>query len=82
MGGQCTGIGPGCEGPSQEGGAASAQDAQDSVNSFRLPPGAMIVLDSGRYLHRVTPVIGPHKRWTACSFMARSRARDATYCWG
>ena len=49
---------------------------------FRLPPGAMIVLDSGRYLHRVTPVIGPHKRWTACSFMARSRTRDATYCWG
>jgi hypothetical protein len=50
--------------------------------TFRLSAGAMIVLDSGRYLHRVTPVIGPRKRWTACSFMARSRAGDATYCWG
>lgn len=49
---------------------------------FRLAPGSMIVLDSGRYLHRLTPVAGARKRWTACSFMARSRAGDATYCWG
>jgi carrier-protein-independent halogenase WelO5-like protein len=53
----------------------------DSV-SFRLPPGTLIVLDSGRYLHRLTPVQGARKRWTACSFMARARARAATYCWG
>jgi hypothetical protein len=50
--------------------------------SFRLAPGTLIVLDSGRYLHRLTPVQGARKRWTACSFMARSRARAATYCWG
>lgn len=50
--------------------------------SFRLPPGAMIVLDSGRYLHQVTPVLGARTRWTACSFMARARAADATYLWG
>ena len=50
--------------------------------SFRLPPGTLIVLDSGRYLHRLTPVQGARKRWTACSFMARARARAATYCWG
>jgi len=50
--------------------------------SFRIPPGAMIVVDSGRYLHRVSPVQGPRKRWTACSFMALSRERDAMYCWG
>ena len=50
--------------------------------SFRIPPGAMIVLDSGRYLHRVSPVRGPRKRWTAASFMALSRKRDALYCWG
>lgn len=50
--------------------------------SFRLPPGSMIVLDSGRYLHRLTPVRGVRKRWTACSFMALSRAGEATYCWG
>lgn len=50
--------------------------------SFRIPAGAMIILDSGRYLHRLTPVEGARKRWTACSFMALSRARDAMYCWG
>jgi hypothetical protein len=50
--------------------------------SFCLPPGTLIVLDSGRYLHRLTPVQGARKRWTACSFMARARARAATYCWG
>jgi hypothetical protein len=50
--------------------------------SFRLPPGSLIVLDSGRYLHRLTPVQGARKRWTACSFMARARSREATYCWG
>ena len=50
--------------------------------SFRIPPGAMIVLDSGRYLHRVSPTQGPRKRWTACSFMALARERDAMYCWG
>lgn len=50
--------------------------------SFRVPPGAMIILDSGRYLHRVSPVEGARKRWTACSFMALSRQREAMYCWG
>jgi hypothetical protein len=50
--------------------------------SFRLPAGSLILLDSGRYLHRLTPVQGACKRWTACSFMALSRRREATYCWG
>jgi hypothetical protein len=50
--------------------------------AFRIPAGSMIVLDSGRYLHRLTPVEGARKRWTACSFMALSRKRDAMYCWG
>ncbi len=49
---------------------------------FRVPPGSMIILDSGRYLHRLSPVEGERKRWTACSFMALSRKRDAMYCWG
>jgi hypothetical protein len=53
----------------------------DSVG-FRLPAGSLIVLDSGRYLHRLTPVRGGRKRWTACSFMALSRGHEATYCWG
>ena len=50
--------------------------------AFRIPAGDLIVLDSGRYLHRLTPVEGASKRWTACSFMARARAGGATYCWG
>lgn len=49
---------------------------------FRIPAGAMIVLDSGRYLHRVTNVEGARKRWVACSFMARARDGGGTYCWG
>jgi hypothetical protein len=50
--------------------------------AFRLEPGALLVLDSGRTLHRLSPVEGPRVRWTACSFMARSRAGGVTYCWG
>jgi hypothetical protein len=48
---------------------------------FRLAPGEMIIVNSGRYLHRVTPVVGTVTRWTACSFMADSRAGDVL-CWG
>jgi hypothetical protein len=50
--------------------------------SFRLAPGTMIVLDGGRYLHRLTPVEGKRLRWTISSFMALSRSGDAMYCWG
>jgi hypothetical protein len=50
--------------------------------SFRLDPGDMIIFNSGRYLHRLTPVIGAKTRWTACSFMAESRMPDRVYCWG
>jgi hypothetical protein len=50
--------------------------------SFRLDPGDLIVLDSGRYLHRLSPVQGRRTRWTACSFMARALSADAMYCWG
>lgn len=54
------------------------------LSSVALPlnPGDMIILDSGRYLHRVTPVVGSTVRWTACSFMARALDRPAVYCWG
>jgi hypothetical protein len=48
---------------------------------YRLAPGEMIIFNSGRYLHRVTPVIGGTTRWTACSFMAASRTGDVL-CWG
>jgi len=56
-------------------------DGVESV-SFRLDPGDMIVFNSGHHLHRVTPVVGQTVRWTACSFMAESKARDRVYCWG
>lgn len=62
--------------------AAKLQTGGLRSAALRIPPGAMILLDSGRYLHRVTPVQGARKRWTACSFMALSRQRDAMYCWG
>jgi hypothetical protein len=68
--------------PISRDGAARPDIAGRKSVAFRIPPGAMIVLDSGRYLHRLTPVQGPRKRWTACSFMALSRRRDAMYCWG
>ncbi len=50
--------------------------------SIRLAPGDMIVVNSGGFLHRVTPVEGPRTRWTACSFMAPARGGDAVLCWG
>jgi hypothetical protein len=56
-------------------------DGIESV-SFRLEPGDMIMFNSGRYLHRVTPVTGAATRWTACSFMAESRSGEQVYCWG
>jgi len=56
-------------------------DGVESVR-FHLAPGEMILINSGRFLHRVTPVIGTTTRWTACSFMAESRSGDAVLCWG
>lgn len=62
-------------------------DSSDGISgcasvSLRIPAGSLILVDSGQYLHRVTPVIGSRKRWTACSFLARSRHEKAVYCWG
>ncbi|MFO1000760.1 MAG: hypothetical protein U0936_10495 [Planctomycetaceae bacterium] len=56
--------------------------SQLSSVSFSLNSGDLIIVDSGRYLHRVTPVVGQKTRWTACSFMAHARDRNAVYCWG
>jgi hypothetical protein len=56
-------------------------DGIESV-TFRLEPGDMIIFNSGRYLHRVTPVAGNRTRWTACSFMAESRTGEEVLCWG
>jgi carrier-protein-independent halogenase WelO5-like protein len=63
---------------------SAAKPDLDSIESvsFRLDPGDMIVFNSGHYLHRVTPVVGSAVRWTACSFMAESKAGDRVYCWG
>ena len=56
--------------------------SQLSSVAFSLNAGDLIIVDSGRYLHRVTPVVGQKIRWTACSFMAHAKDRNAVYCWG
>jgi hypothetical protein len=63
---------------------SAAKPDLDSVErvAFRLDPGDMIIFNSGHHLHRVTPVVGSAVRWTACSFMAESKAGDRVYCWG
>lgn len=50
--------------------------------SLRIPPGCLVIFDSGRFLHAVSPVQGTNKRWTLCSFMAMRRDGQAMYCWG
>jgi len=47
-----------------------------------LAPGDLVIVDSGRHYHRVTPVEGVTTRWTACSFMSHALDRRAIYCWG
>ena len=56
----------------------------DGVDSVRIdiPAGAMAIVDSGMYMHRVTRIVGARKRWTLCSFMALSRDHESMYCWG
>jgi hypothetical protein len=65
-------------------GRSSPKPDLDGVErvSFRLAPGEMIIVNSGRCLHRVTPVVGATVRWTACSFMAQASSGDRVYCWG
>lgn len=47
-----------------------------------LTPGDLVIVDSGRHYHRVTPVEGDTTRWTACTFMSHALDRRAIYCWG
>ncbi len=47
-----------------------------------VPAGSMLVVQSGRRLHRVQPVVGNKMRWTMCSFMALSRDGQRTFAWG
>ncbi|MGD8330901.1 MAG: 2OG-Fe(II) oxygenase [Acidobacteriota bacterium] len=64
-------------------GAAIDVDVEELESvSLRIPRGSAIIIDSGRYLHEVTPVIGAAPRWTLCSFMALSKDHQAMYCWG
>lgn len=65
-------------------GAWAGKTNVDDLSSVEisLRAGDVIVVDSGRYLHRVTPVVGQRTRWVACSFMARALDRNSVYCWG
>lgn len=47
-----------------------------------VPAGSMVIVQSGKRLHRVSPVEGGRTRWTMCSFMASARSGDRTLCWG
>jgi hypothetical protein len=69
---------------SDAGGHGAGKVDPASVESVRitLAPGHMIVFRSGRFLHRLTPVIGRRARWNACSFMAASQDQTRVYCWG
>lgn len=43
--------------------------------------GDLLVFDSGRHFHRVTPVSGPHMRWTMGGFLARSLDDQTVFYW-
>ena len=65
-----------------DGGRAAVDlDAVQRV-ALPVPAGAMVLVNSGRLLHRVTPVEGARTRWTMCSFMALERGGDRVLCWG
>jgi hypothetical protein len=50
--------------------------------TFDVADGTMVIVRSGRYLHRLSPVGGGRTRWSFCSFMAQSQADDTIFCWG
>ena len=47
-----------------------------------VPAGSMVIVRSGRRLHRVAPVEGSRTRWTLCSFMASAKTGGRNFCWG
>lgn len=47
-----------------------------------IAAGDLLLFNSSRYLHRVTPVEGMRTRWTVCSFMSEARIGNEVYCWG
>ena len=49
---------------------------------FSLSAGELIIINSGNYYHQLLPVDGNRKRWTVCSFFARSSDDKSNYCWG
>ena len=49
---------------------------------IRIPPGSLMLFDSGAYLHQLQPIVSPQRRWTISSFMAMSKTEDKMYCWG
>lgn len=65
-------------------GALAGKVDLDALPFVDLSPkaGDLVVLDSGRFLHSVTPVEGDCTRWVACSFMSAAFDRHAVYCWG
>ncbi len=56
--------------------------AQLESIKIRIPAGSMLIFDSGQYLHRLAPLKGQNRRWTACSFMAKAKQSNDLFCWG
>jgi hypothetical protein len=46
-----------------------------------IPTGSLVLFDSGRWFHEVTPVEGETTRWTAGGFIARAAGDDAYLYW-
>ncbi len=58
-----------------------ALEARFGKHAFDLRAGDLVVFDSGRHVHRVTPVTGDHPRLTLGGFMTLDTARRGAAYW-
>jgi hypothetical protein len=58
-----------------------ALDRQWQRQELDLRAGDLVVFNSGRHVHRVTPVRGPTVRVTIGGFLAFDRERSRVFCW-
>jgi Carrier-protein-independent halogenase WelO5 len=62
----------------------SVKPDTENLRSVKIwvPGGSLLIFDSGRYLHRLEPVLGKTVRWTVCSFMALGNDKKSMNVWG
>ncbi len=58
-----------------------ALDADYVRQEIPLAAGDLVVFDSGRHVHRITPVVGPRPRLTLGGFMGQYADGSAMACW-